>query len=381
MFKILTNILQFLSFYSSRGLKKPVMVQISPSIICNLKCKICLTYIESDKEFSETLKYDLEYEHYDKLLRQLKNMGTEEIIITGGGEPLLKSYTLKIMELIKKLNMRGSLITNGALLSGEIIQKMVEIKWDFIRISLDAPNSEVYLNLKGKDLFNRVKSNILSINKYKKECNTSKPFVGISYVLQKPNFNYIDKLVDLALEVSVDCLIFVALIPSKNNFDLAVKGEDAKRCTALLRNASERIRGSGLKTNMATFLQYDNPSYYNFKEKKICFVPWLAPFIQHNGDVYPCCHSNEIVGNIKNQHFGKIWDSRNFRNFRKRIQKKQFPNYCKKCPHPFELELILDRCLRAPFSNLRTIFLSQAVISACPIISTIEKYKYTNLKS
>lgn len=46
------------------------------------------------------------------------------------------------------------------------------------------------------------------------------------------------------------------------------------------------------------------------------------------GEVVPCCFSDEVMGNVKNQTFEEIWYGDKYRKFRKRLMAGNFAKYC-----------------------------------------------------
>src|SRR6185295_9649681 len=61
---------------------------------------------------------------------------------------------------------------------------------------------------------------------------------------------------------------------------------------------------------------------------KRCSVGFDQAFITAQGDVLPCCFSDEVMGNISAQSFREIWDSAKYRAFRSRLINGQFAHYC-----------------------------------------------------
>jgi radical SAM protein with 4Fe4S-binding SPASM domain len=74
----------------------------------------------------------------------------------------------------------------------------------------------------------------------------------------------------------------------------------------------------------------------NFLSKKNkCKWPFRSAFISANGDVVPCCvlsDSNTIkMGNIFEEPFKNIWNSKAYKEFRERISKHELYDFCKNC--------------------------------------------------
>jgi len=88
----------------------PLHVQLIPTNKCNLKCSFCSC--DNEDRSIEMSKADAV-----DIAGQLKNMGTEGVTITGGGEPLLWSHLGELLKVFHGLNIKTGLVTNGVLLS------------------------------------------------------------------------------------------------------------------------------------------------------------------------------------------------------------------------------------------------------------------------
>ena len=66
-----------------------------------------------------------------------------------------------------------------------------------------------------------------------------------------------------------------------------------------------------------------------------CFRMWSSCVMTWNGDVLPCCFdkdANYIMGNIKNKKLEDVWNSSEYKVFRKKIFfKRKDIEMCKNC--------------------------------------------------
>jgi len=63
-----------------------------------------------------------------------------------------------------------------------------------------------------------------------------------------------------------------------------------------------------------------------------CLRPWLVMTVMPNGDVRPCL-AHGVVGNAKTESLKEIWNNREFRSFRNRINKFGIFPGCERCCH------------------------------------------------
>lgn len=72
----------------------------------------------------------------------------------------------------------------------------------------------------------------------------------------------------------------------------------------------------------------------SLNDTKKCILPWIHLNIESDGNVYPCCQSDAIVGNlgnIKNENIEEIWKGKKFIQLRNEMMSDIEPNFCKSC--------------------------------------------------
>lgn len=127
-------------------------IRISITDRCNLRCKYCMpngiTWEEHDAIMS--------YEDILALCKLLTTLGIRKIKITGG-EPLVRKNCAALIAQLKKIEgiEEVTLTTNGVLLK-EHLQALVDAKLDAVNISLDTMNRERYLEITGRDDYQKV---------------------------------------------------------------------------------------------------------------------------------------------------------------------------------------------------------------------------------
>lgn len=98
---------------------------------CNLSCRHC--YANSfDKDFDGELKL----ERCLEIVSSIKKAHSPAIILSGG-EPLLHPHVFEIAKEVKKQGFYLALSSNGILLTKEIAQKLKEIDFNYVGVSLD----------------------------------------------------------------------------------------------------------------------------------------------------------------------------------------------------------------------------------------------------
>lgn len=67
-------------------------------------------------------------------------------------------------------------------------------------------------------------------------------------------------------------------------------------------------------------------------ETRDCLDPWSQPFIQTNGDVWPCCWFWDSLGNLNHEPFDKIINGPKFQELRRELLTGQLRKACVECP-------------------------------------------------
>jgi heme d1 biosynthesis radical SAM protein NirJ len=98
---------------------------------CNLTCKHCYS-ISADTDFPNELSTEQVFEVMD----DLKRFGVP-VLILSGGEPLLRPDIFAIAHRAKAMGFYTALSTNGTLIDDSNIEKIAEVGFDYLGISID----------------------------------------------------------------------------------------------------------------------------------------------------------------------------------------------------------------------------------------------------
>lgn len=98
---------------------------------CNLKCEYC-----HNSEYSNR-KDDMTTEEILQLIRNIKQHYPINKILLTGGEPLVNKDIYRIIEEISNLGIKADLVSNGTLLTDEMVRKLEAAGLKRIRLSID----------------------------------------------------------------------------------------------------------------------------------------------------------------------------------------------------------------------------------------------------
>lgn len=330
--------------------KKPVgpyILELRMTNRCNLRCLLCWEWTKQ-----QDVKNELPDEIYPRIIKEAKEMNVRRIDICGGGEPLIKSKVLfDIMTQTKRYGMEGRLITNGTLFTPDSIKQLVNVGWDEIIFSLDAPDAKTHDYLRGSNgTFNKVVENIKLFDNYKKQLNKKVPRILLAPVLTNLIHDKTVDMVKFAHNLGTQEVCFQLMIDKTSDcknlmLNDGQRGIFLKKITETKRIADEY----NIKCNIEDFS--DKTVIEKSSEKKAvfekdaesvkmkeimgapCFFPWFYIGISADGTVQPCADApagNEFE-NVKEKSLKEIWFGEKFDEFRERLMEKNLFPWCERC--------------------------------------------------
>lgn len=321
-----------------RAFVGPEIVQFDVTNRCNNTCLCCWNRSPLKKTLqSKLLDEELPGDLAIKTIKDLAKLGTKTLFFAGGGEPFKHPEFMRILATAKSCGMKTIINTNFSLIDEDMIEKIVELKVDFIHASLLAGNPDVYGAMhpgKPAEEFNRIKKMLIHLADVKEaHAAWSSPHVNIYYVICNRNFHQIGPMVDAALEVRATSLEFVPVdvLPGETD-ELLLTEAQRDETVAAVRREMERLKElqRQFKTPI-TFIEQGELFIKRMSAQgavsgvyeadaipgRACYVGWAFSRIAADGSVYPCLKADRYpVGNIHQDSFGTIWNGQKQRFFR-----------------------------------------------------------------
>ncbi len=319
--KILLNILKF---FRERGKiiirNKPVIAQIEPTSQCNLKCKMCI------RDKIGVPIGNLSFENFKKILEKLDSLF--KIHLSGQGEPFLNK---EIFEMIRYANKKGILIntnTNATTLTKEVILKISDVEIGEIGISIDSPDKKEYEKIRKGAKFEKVIENVKNLTRELKK-KERKTIVTLAAVILKNNINELPEFINLARKLGIRKIVFQT-IQEKEDYVKKYSKETKGQRVSELKNLRENIN----KTKELA-KKYGIVVIFDEEKSPGCIWPWRSIYINWEGYVTLCCkildYRKPLIGNILQQDFEEIWNSREYQIARKLLKERKAPLQCKGC--------------------------------------------------
>lgn len=321
---------------------------IEPTLNCNLSCRTCVR-----QTWNESIGM-METRLFDQLVAQLQEFHELRSVMFGGfGEPTTHPDILNMIDKIKSLGLQVEMVTNGTLVNETMLKGLLENHLDILWVSFDGTTAENYDNVRSGASFNEVVANLKLLKELMKGGNHQIK-VGIAFVVTKNNIKDLPKLEELARVIGAKMISVSNVLPYSREMAGQMLCESAL-IQNKFRNAPYNIAISLplidqnnltkeawyalLKENKKISIM-TNP--FGVETSKCRFIKERTTFVRWDGAVSPCMgllHSYKtyldhgdfereitgyILGNIADQNLKKIWDGREYHDFRERVAKFDF---------------------------------------------------------
>ena len=308
-----------------KGEGLPLYVDIHPSGQCNQSCRWCIgikkkmpaCFLSEDKMVG--------------IIDEIRELGVRCVVFDGFyGDPLLNKYTIESIYKAIFYKMSVGLGTNGLLLQENIMSVLVDL--EYIRISLDSYDNEVYNSLKGVTGNNvdQIVRNVDYLIQLKRRLN-KRNRIGISFMLQQENIGNIMEVSELSKKLGVDYIQFKVALGERNDFDLL--------------EIRDQIENSKRKYSDEKFSIFSD-LFVTDKRFSRCFAPYFIPVIGPDGNVYTCCEctgrSDRSYGNVYEERLSDIW----FGQRKNQLVEKIDSAECEICSrHNWRINNFVNRCI------------------------------------
>jgi len=301
----------------------PVVI-LMPHSACNCRCVMCDIW-KDNKSLKQLTEEDI-----SALLASLKKFGTQQVVMSGG-EALLNPNFFRLCEILKKQQIKVSLLTTGLSIKNNATQLL---KWvDDLIVSLDGdePLHDAIRNI--PNAFRKLKEGV----EYIKAINPDYKITGRTVVHQL-NFRNWQAIIDAAAQMGLDQISFLPADVSSHAFNRQMAWTEPKQheilisekqlpelqqtITSLIAGNAERFNSRFIAESAKKIqdIYHYYAAFYGlnpFPYKK-CNAPWVSAVIEADGNVRPCFF-HDTIGNIRDAPLDEILNSAIARDFRKNL--------------------------------------------------------------
>ncbi len=298
-----------------QGEVKPVVIW-NLTRRCNLQCRHCYT-TSADHAFPGELTHQ-------QAMGVLENLGEFKIpaLILSGGEPLMRMDLFEIAERARRMKMYLALSTNGTAIEGETAERVADIGFDYVGISIDGIGATNDW-FRGKEgAFDKALAGV-------RACKARGVRVGLRFTITQENASQLPDLLALAEAEAVDKFYLSHLVYAGRGDKH--RGADAswshtRDAMDLLIDQAWRAADEGRPLEIVTGNNDADAVYFlrwaeeRFTAEQIAHLKshleaWGGNAsgvgvanIDPQGDVHPDTYwSDYTIGSVKDRPFSELW--------------------------------------------------------------------------
>lgn len=274
----------------------PSLVSWNLTKACNLRCPHC--YMDGGRKADNELTTD----ECLGLIDELKSLGTEMLILTGG-EPLLRKDIFQIAQYASSLGIWVVMGTNGVLVNEGSVQKMIECGVQGVAISIDSIDPEKHDQFRGGPNAWEYSVRALDI------CRANGLQVLVQTTVMDMNYAEIHELLEFARKKGAWSFNLYFLVQTGRGQQLNdLSPERTENMLSNLVGWQEEQRPMLVRSKCAPqFKQIAHERGLGGLESGGCMAGTEYCRITPQGDVTPCPYMDVVAGNVREQSFGEIW--------------------------------------------------------------------------
>lgn len=292
----------------------PREIEVEITTRCPLKCIMC------EHTYWDEPKKDLSLGEYKYIIDQFQHL--RWINTTGEGSSYLNKQFLDILAYTKSKGIFVKMVESFTMLTEEQIKETIKLGVERIICSMEGATKETYEKIRVGASFDKVISNLLLFDEWKRKLRSPLPELSFRYILMSTNFSEVFDFIKLINSLGVGSSIDVVGIL---DFD-EIKSLSIKERSELIEELKRVANENNLKVPLG-------PTITRFPITTCTF--WTQPYIMMGGYVMPCCGvmmSNRrdylrkyALGNIFEKSFKEIWYSPTYKKLRCTVPQKEGP--------------------------------------------------------
>lgn len=324
----------------------PIMAQMDPVLLCNLRCPACPTGLRLNQRPGGRMPWERFREFLDEHGRYLFRLKLYNF-----GEPLLHKDTPEMLAYAKSFGIRCEISTNLSLeLSDDYLERLVRSGLDLMTVSVDGTSQETYERYRRRGEFALVRRNLERIRAIKERLGIGSPWITWQFLVFRHNEHEIEVIRENYKKWGADALV---VAPAQLPVGEHREGFEPSTIPEFVFSpegppvAAEQDEQTAPADTAA-------PSLPEVARPEPC--SWLHGAMVLNGDgmVSPCCatsDSNDDFGEfVADREAGRdVWNSASYQRaravFEPGSQQEAAPDapgdlICSRCPMPTERDLV-----------------------------------------
>jgi MoaA/NifB/PqqE/SkfB family radical SAM enzyme len=260
---------------------------------------------------------DLEIDYYKKLPKTLRDINVS------GGEPFLRQDLVDLVKILRGTCPKARIVisTNGFLT--ELIKEKMRL---ILKI---APEIGVGISIDGiGEMHDKIRGIPGGFNLAIKTVKMLKEELGmknlrLAFTISKENAEHMSKVYDLSRELGVE---FTLALAQSSEFFFGGKRVEETPSEEILKEQFDYLIRAELKSwrPKKWVRAYFAKSLFDFARTGKQALPSKAGrdffFLDPFGNIYPSVIHNSVMGNIKENGFAEIWNSKEAKEARKKVK-------------------------------------------------------------
>ena len=288
---------------------------------CNLKCRHCGSDCKADDR-----RNDMPLEDFIPVLDEIKQQtDLPVLVITTGGEPLLRKDILECGKDIKERGFYWGMVSNGTYLNAEVLKRLLEIGLDSLSISLDGLCDEHNWMRQSSSSFDDAINAIDIVAKTLSDLTWD-----VISCINKKNVSQLEEIKQLLIEHDVKQWKIFTVFPmgrASGDSELQLNRDEFMR---LMDFIVEARKDGSIKVSYGCESFLGSYEYEVRDQLYFCAAGVNVASILHDGSISGCLsiRYNYKEGNIYKDSFMDVWNNR-FQRYRNRSWMKT--GLCENC--------------------------------------------------
>lgn len=298
-------------------LPAPVVWHVYPTNSCVLKCKFCIMRNEQENYKHATLSDNAMMKMADDCVKHDIKM----VHMVGGGEPTLHRKLIDSIEKIYKNNVSTALSTNLVPVCKDNDKlKRLASSVNYMRVSLNAGNKEIYKHLSGVDKFEDVMQGIEIYNKYRKDVADGRHHdLATAFIITHENWLYLYEFCRRSYLAGCD---FVHIRPAYDPEHDADIQAIIPRCQEFVEHAKDSF-GKSMHIQFST---NKFEGYWSDRGYDTCRATPLGAVLAATGEFILCLDVfDQRFGNYNENSFEECWFTEEHKEAIKKIDLSKCP--------------------------------------------------------
>lgn len=288
--------------------------------LCNMNCKMC--YIRMTKEQMQQKGRGRTAEEWLELARQAKQCGMLFLLLTGG-EPFLYKDFWYLYDELKKMGLVVSINSNGTMLQGEILGKLIKNPPYKINITIYGGSDETYADLcRCPDGYTRATNAVRRLRE-------AGVFVKINGSITPHNCMDIEKCFDFAREMQTPCQLGSYMFPPTRRDDVTTERFTAEQA-GMYQAKIDRLRYApeDFSNIVANIKKCEaEGSVLDLPERFRCRAGRSGFWVTWKGEMTGCGMMEKFIEHPFEDGFETCW-----KRINKAIGEQTVLSACKDCP-------------------------------------------------